>query len=126
LECDFIWLRTDFVRLASDFTAQLSDVTRMLELTADVSNLTTHILSYQPQPNIKTFQTQNRELKSEMTFLKAQHGMRMLDLFNVDNQKMKPAVSSPATVQFASLFDSRILCGFQKCSQCSKGIVLKF
>jgi hypothetical protein len=98
----------------------------MLELTADVSNLTTHILSCQPPLNTKTFRTQIRELKSEITSLKAQHGLRMLDLFHLDYQKIKPAVPAPATVRFASLFDSGIICDFPRCSQCSEEIVLKF
>jgi hypothetical protein len=44
----------------------------------------------------------------------------------LDDQEMKPAVSAPATIHFASLFDSGIMCDFQTCSWCSETIVLKF
>jgi hypothetical protein len=125
MECDFMGFATDFVRPASDFTPQLSAVRRMSKFTAGVSDLKKQILLCQPQLNTKRFRRKIRELKNETTVLKAQHELMMLYQFVLDYQEMKPAVSAPATIHAALLFDSRIISDFRRCLQCLERIVLK-
>jgi hypothetical protein len=73
----------------------------MSELAADISDLKTQIVLYQPQLNTKGFGTKIRRLQNESTILIAQHGLIMLHLFFLDDQEMKPGISRPATIQSA-------------------------